>query len=387
MDAKFFKPLPFLSPDMLWLGCFYFTISCGHLIWRATIYNFGLEEYNIQTEEISHLFSIAAIPGLLTIGLGFLIQKITLFAILVISYLMIGAGLIVIGESTNWETVWGGVLLLNFGFAVIYPVASCFCLNRSRTEQAPVTLGNLKSLRPAAALATVPLIAFLLPLSSVRTFLFITGSITIVVGLAITPFTMHFVVAHKRQRRFQFRSDLLPFYALNFLNGSRSALFKTFVIFFLVHNYGLQIGTTAGIVVCGYIFNCLGYLLIGPLVLSFGHRKVLQYVYFLVAILFLGFILIDARDVLISLYLVDSFLFCTSVVTDAHLKLNCEEQDYAGQLSAGISVFYFAGFLMPVLGAMLWQHFDYHGPFVLGAVLAVISILVSQRLKPGAEAP
>nr|MDJ0988397.1 hypothetical protein [Desulfobacterales bacterium] len=119
---------------MLWLGFFYFTISCGHLIWRATIYNFGLEEYNVKPEEISYLFSIAAIPGLLTIVLGFVVQKITLVFILISSYFLIGAGLIVMGESATWQTVWGGVLLLNFGFAVIYPMAGCFCLNRSRAD-------------------------------------------------------------------------------------------------------------------------------------------------------------------------------------------------------------------------------------------------------------
>ena len=380
MDAPRFKSISLPTRDILWLGFFYFTISCGHLIWRATVYNFGLEEYNVKPEDISYLFSIAAIPGLLTIGLGFLVQRITLVAILISSYFLIGAGLIVMGESANWHTVWGGVLLLNLGFAVIYPMAGCFCLNRSRTERAVVTLGSLRSLGPAAAFATIPLMAFLLPLFNVRTLLLMTGYVTIAVGMVITPYATRFVVMRRTQRQFQFRRHLLPFYALNFLNGSRSALFKTFVIFFLVHNYGLEIGTTASIVICGYVLNCIGYLLVGPCVQSFGHRKVLQYVYLLVAFLFLGFSTIEARNILITLYLADSFLFCTSVVTDAHLKLSCAGLDYVGQLSAGVSVFYFAGFIMPGVGAILWHYFDYHGPFVLGAVLAFISILVSQGL-------
>ncbi len=380
MDASRFKSIKLPAPDMLWLGLFYFTISCGHLIWRATIYNFGLEEYNVKPEEISYLFSIAAIPGLLTIVLGFVVQKITLVFILISSYFLIGAGLIVMGESATWQTVWGGALLLNFGFAVIYPMAGCFGLNRSRTDRAAVILGNLRSLGPAAAFATIPLMALLLPQFNVRSLLLMTGYITIAVGLVITPYATRFVVMRQLQRRFQFRRHLLPFYALNFLNGSRSALFKTFVIFFLVHNYGLEIGTTASIVICAYVFNCIGYLLIGPCVQSFGHRKVLQYVYLLVAFLFLGFSTIQARNILIFLYLADSFLFCTSVVTDAHLKLNCRDQDYVGQLSAGVSLFYFAGIIMPGVGAVLWHYFDYHGPFVLGAILAFISILVSQGL-------
>jgi hypothetical protein len=380
MDAPRFKSIARSAPDMLWLGFFYFTTSCGHLIWRATVYNFGLEEYNVKPEDISYLFSIAAIPGLLTIGLGFLVQRITLVAILISSYFLIGAGLIIMGESANWQMVWGGVLLLNFGIAVIYPIAGCFCLNRSRADRAAVTLGSLKSLGPAAAFATIPLMTFLLPLFDVRTLLLMAGYVTIAVGMAITPHATRFVVMRQMQRRFQFRRQLLPFYALNFLNGSRSALFKTFVIFFLVHNYGLEIGTTASIVLCGYVFNCAGFLLVGPCVQSFGHRKVLQYVYLSVAFLFLGFSIIEARNILIILYLADSFLFCTSVVTDAHLKLNCTGQDYVGQLSAGVSVFYFAGFIMPGVGAVLWHFFDYHGPFVLGAVLAFISILVSQSL-------
>ena len=232
MDVPRFKSIARPAPDMLWLGFFYFTISCGHLIWRATIYNFGLEEYDVKPEEISYLFSIAALPGLLTIALGFLVQRITLVAILISSYFSIGAGLIVMGQSANWQTVWGGVLLLNLGFAVIYPMAGCFCLNRSRADRAAVTLGNLKSLGPAAAFATIPLMTFLLPLFNIRTLLLMTGYVTIVVGMVITPYASRFVVMRRLQRRFKFRRQLLPFYTLNFLNGSRSALFKTFVIFF-----------------------------------------------------------------------------------------------------------------------------------------------------------
>ena len=365
---------------MHWLGFFYFTISCGHLIWRATIYNYGIEEFEVEPDDISYLFSIGAIPGLLTIALGFLVQRFTLLVVLVTSYLLIGAGLIVIGQSAKWETVGVGVLLLNLGLAVVYPMSSSFCLNRSPTDQAAITLGSLKSLGPAAALVTVPLMLLLTPVLSVRPFLLTVGGIIIGVGMLVTPFANHFGVMHNLQHRFRFRGWLIPFYVLNFLNGSRSALFKTFVIIFLVQGYGLEIGTTAGIVTCGYIINCIGYLFMGPFVQSFGHGKVLQCIYLLVALLFFGFSVIESKFVLIVLYLADSFLFCTTVATDAYLKSNCANKDYVSQLSAGVTLFYCAGFIMPVFGAILWRQYDYHGPFALGIVLAVISIFVSQRL-------
>ncbi len=386
MDTNILKPIPLPSHDMIWLGFLYFTTSCAHLIWRATIYNFGLDEYNVSTEEISLLFSMAAIPGILTMVVGFVAQRIAILGVLIGSYLMIGAGLIVIGESVSWGMVWGGVLLISFGVTIIFPLTNYFCLNRSHAGRAAVRLGKLKSLGPAAAFASIPLIAYILPLLSVRTFFSLAGGLMIVVGIMVPTFARHFVILRQLQGRFQFHHRLIPFYTLNFLNGSRSALFKTFVIFFLVENYNLEIGSTATIVICGYGFNCMGHLLIGPFVQSFGHRKVLQYVYFSVAMLFLGFSIIQAKAVLVLLYMADSFLFCTSVVTDAHLKLTCAKKDYVGQLSAGVSVFYLAGFVMPVIGTMLWRYFDYPGPFVLGAVLALISIMVSQWLKPDSEA-
>ena len=80
------------------------------------------------------------------------------------------------------------------------------------------------------------------------------------------------------------------------------------------------------------------------------------------------------------MFLLDSLLFSTAVVTDSYLKERSPAHTLVGDLSVGLTLFYLAGVVMPLLGGILWQHIGYEGTFILGSLLALLSIAVSRFL-------
>ena len=81
------------------------------------------------------------------------------------------------------------------------------------------------------------------------------------------------------------------------------------------------------------------------------------------------------------LFLLDSLLFSTSVITEGYLKNKSLPRDLIGDVATGLTLFYIAEVLTPLLGAMLWELLNFKATFLLGSILACISILVSRKLN------
>ena len=99
------------------------------------------------------------------------------------------------------------------------------------------------------------------------------------------------------------------------------------------------------------------------------------------ALLFVGFATIADPKVLAALFLLDSLLFSTSVVTDAHLRRQSQSEFVLSDLGTGITLFHAAGFVAPLLGGVAVALFGYQGAFYLGAGVALLGVGLSRHLR------
>ena len=172
---------------------------------------------------------------------------------------------------------------------------------------------------------------------------------------------------------------LWSYYLMNFLSGSRSILFKAFVITLFVREFHFDMSKTAALVLASSIAGFIGYRLLAALSTRLSPRLILGGAYVLVGFLFIGFALIKVPELLVVLFLLDSVLFGVSVVTDSTLKILVKPSELPGQLSTGLAIFHAAGIVLPLAAGLILTLTDCLTViFFFAAILAWIAAITSQ---------
>lgn len=357
-----------------------FVTYCGFYAWVYTFTNFAVEELGVGAAEIGITRSLASIPGILAFAIGALMFAITAARAFAASFVLLGAGLIVVGTSTNWMVAAAGAVAVSFGQVVLYTITNKIGIFHGEPGRTTLSLGRLKSYGPLASLAVAIAVFAAVDGLGLRSLLVGIGTLVTIFGIwaarSVTGTALGIAAPGLR-----FRRDLLVYYAMNFVAGFRSQIFRTYVFILLVTEYAFPVERVAAIHLAGTLCGLVGYRLIGHLALRLGGPRTLGIVYFLVALLFVGFATIGNAKILAVLFLVDSLLFSTAAITDAHLR-NRPPSEYAlSDLGTGITLFHAAGFVAPLLGGVAIGLFGYQGAFYLGAGVALLGVVLSQRLR------
>lgn len=369
------------APAMAILGVSYLVINIGVSIWSSTLSNYVVEQLKMGPDTIGLLRSLANVPGLLAICFGYVYQKIRMFYLFLFAFMVLGMGLIVQGWSSSHLGVFLSAGMVSGGAILFYPLINSLCLQSNSAESAGRALGRLKGFGPLAAIFVAMLIIFLLPSLTYSVFFILIGGIVIVSGCFATLAVSKQFRKTKSFGRLKLAPHLWNYYLLNFLNGCKSALFKSFVIVLMVQDYHLEINATAKIALVGYLLSFCSYRIIGFFVSRFGHINVLRANYFCVAIIFFGYCISDSKGMLVILFLLDSLLVGTSVATDFFLKTQVKAKELVGHISTGITSFYLAGIIIPMAGGLLWKYIGYKIVFISGSMLMILAFIISSTLK------
>lgn len=370
-----------LDAPVFFLYFSYFIVFLGHNIWRVTLPGFAVESFNVTSVQIGFIFSIAALPGLFSVVISFIGQKKTLLFLLALAFSLIGLGLLATGAATNWYFLLLGALLLNSGIAIYYPAANTEYLRKLHREKSLSGLSVLKSFGPLGAIVAAGLLFYVFtePYNYVL-LLSCSGILVFIVGL-ISIQGMEQSLAAFQLNVVHFKKKLWPFYALNFLNGCRSGIFRTFVPFSLISQYGFGVKNTVFMMLIGSLMTFVGYHIVAFLGHYIKPSRLLRLLYLVIGLNFLGFWLIKSPQLLALLYLIDSLLFCTSAITDSHLKyVSKKGKDILGDLAGGVSLYSLGGVIMPAIGGFIYQYFDVK-IFLVGSFFAISSFIISKFLR------
>ena len=129
--------------------------------------------------------------------------------------------------------------------------------------------------------------------------------------------------------------------------------------------------------------NVINYFLnplIGRAINYFGERKVLSTEYISLIGIFIVYAYTDSKLVVIGMYILDHLFFNFSVGIKTHFQKIADPRDIAGSMAMGVTINHIAAVIIPIIGGIIWM-IDYKIPFLVGAGMSVISLILAQFIR------
>ena len=362
-----------------------FVLMFGFQVWRAVFNNLVVDDLGLQAGAVGAIQSIRELPGLM----GFLfVLMVGLFGselrVMGANILILGVGLVFTGLAQGLVAVVLGTLVTSIGFHYFYSGSQAVLLQATSQAETPRALGSLSSIGAGASiLATVGVAAAALVMGN-RQIMVVGGVVVIIAGLALLPRmnVKERFVQEETPARESVRRRYWLYYILTFLMGTRRHIFTTFAIFMLVSVHGLETWQTAMLFLVNSIVSFVALPQLGRLVGVFGERRMLTINFVLLIFIFVGYATIESTLILVAFFVVDNLLFGFSLALNSYFqKVAIVPQDITPNMSLGQSINHVAAVIIPIFGGWLWVTFDPAVPFLSGAVIAMISLVLLQWMR------
>jgi MFS family permease len=167
------------------------------------------------------------------------------------------------------------------------------------------------------------------------------------------------------------------YYVLTFISGARRQIFVAFSVFLMVEKFGLSAYLIALLFVLNNTVNFFLNPIIGKAINKFGERSLLSVEYFCLIFIFLAYAYSDSWWVIAAIYILDYIFFNFEVAVRTFFQKIGDPADIAPTTAVGFTINHIAAVVIPLTGGILWM-IDYKIPFIAGAVLAVISLILAQ---------
>lgn len=357
----------------------------GFQVWRAVFNNLAVEDLGLEAGAMGAIQAIREIPGLL--GIVFVLMVALLgseMRVMGVNVILLGVGAIWSGLARDYVGLVLGTLVTSVGFHYFSNGSQAVLLQVTEKAETPRALGRFNSVSAlASVLATAGVLAAALVLDN-RQIMVVGGGIVVIAGLALLP-RMNVARRYEHQdtpTRESVRRDYWLYYALTFLMGTRRHIFTTFAIFMLVRVHGLQTWQTA---ILFFVNSAVSFVVLpqlGRLVSVFGERNVLTFNFMCLIGIFVGYATIDAPMILIVLFVLDNIFFGFNLAINSYFqKIAVIPQDITPNMALGASINHVAAVTIPIVGGWMWETFDPALPFLSGAVVAALSMLLTHWMR------
>jgi predicted MFS family arabinose efflux permease len=127
--------------------------------------------------------------------------------------------------------------------------------------------------------------------------------------------------------------------------------------------------------------------LAGTLVARLGERIVLTATFGLLAFVFLGYAYVTFLPVLFALFVLDNVLFGTSLALTTYFqKIAVTHEEITSNISAQQTINHIAAVIIPIVGGTAWEMFGSQAPFLMGVVIVVASLVLTQFIRTQPQA-
>ena len=348
---------------------------------QLTIYNnFIVERLHIEPHELGSVEALREVPGFLNALFIALMIHIAAPVVGGVALIVMGVGIMAYAKLSSIMTLAIFSLIWSLGFHCWTTLEQTMALTFSPAGEKGKWLGQLRSVHSIAWLLAIGLCMGLFPLLDYEGMFVLAGAATVVGGIAI------FCADRQRpavgQKGLVFRRRYGIFYALQFLQGCRKQMFITFAFFALVHVYKMPVGTAMILAMINQVFIFLTGPLMGRLVDRYGERRMLSFSYIGLILVFLGYAIIQHRPTLYFLFCIDNMIFFGGIALTTYVNKIAPEHDLKQTLAMGVTMNHISSVAAPLVGGMAWYFFGYKVIFFSGAVLALISLVVTQWVDP-----
>ncbi len=354
--------------------------SMAFLGWQTLLNNFAVDNAHLTGSGIGIVQSFRELPGFLVFLVVFLLLLVSEKRLASISVIIMGVGIALTGLFPSLLGIVITTLLMSTGFHLFETTSKSLTLQYFTKTESPMVFAKTRSYTALGNIAMGGIVYFSSQYISIELNYLLIGLVAIVGGvwcLTIKTEKRDLPVQHKK---IIIRKEYWMYYVLNFLSGARRQIFVVFAIFLLVDKYHYSIKGIALLFVLNNVLNFFINPLIGRAINKYGERKTLTFEYVGLFFVFSGYALIDDQWIVAALYIIDHLFFSFNIGINTYLQKIARPEDIAPSSAVGFAINHIMAVIVPVLGGLLWL-VDYRIPFVAGAVLSLVSLVVVQKIR------
>ena len=177
------------------------------------------------------------------------------------------------------------------------------------------------------------------------------------------------------------------YYLLCFLEGWRKQIAIAFAGFLLVKQFGARLADMLMLQLVVQVISYLASRPAGKLIDRVGERTVLTIYYACLTVFFIGYATLHNRWALYGLFILDNAIFVLGMAVTTYVGHLAPKEEHTPTLSMGVAMNHVAAVSMPLLGGIIWNAWGYQYTFGIGAVAALLSVILVRFVPDRAPAP
>lgn len=304
---------------------------------------------------------------------------------------MIGMGFF--STELNVMVVW--LLMYSMGQHLFMPISNSIAMNLSDHANMGRILGRINAANTLVFL--IANLTFALIFRNIRVTyqtVYLIGAIAFL-GAAILLMLMTPHAPKNKPKGFKLilKKEYTLFYWLNILFGARKQVFITFAPWVLIKVFDQGVSTFA---LLGFFIAGLGIFFkpfVGHLIDKVGERFVLAGEATILIFVCLGYAFSKsffegigrgelALYFIFACFILDQMLMAAGMARATYLKkIAVTPEDVSPTLAMGTTLDHILSMIVPFVGGFIWLKLGYEYVFIGGAVIAVVNLLVTSRIK------
>lgn len=391
VDAKEFS---FVRQPVFLLILMAFAMPMAFSVWTALLNNFVVEMAGFTGVEIGWLHSIREIPGLLSVGVIFVLIFVREQILALLSLILLG----VASGLTAFFPQFGGIIILTFlssiGFHYFEAANQSLQLQWIDKKVAPQTLGWISAVGSFSSLIAYGVLvitwkAFNLSFG----FVYVTsGAITVFIAVLCLLLYPRFETPRAQINKMIIRRKYWLYYALQVMSGARRQIFLVFAAFMMVEKFGFQVHEVTILFLLNFVVSMLFAPIVGKAISLFGERWILIVEYVGLTLIFLAYAGIYYFDwsvtVGIILFIANHLFFSMSFAIKTYFQKIADPYDIGPSVAVAFTINHIPAVFLPAVLGYMWI-VEPSGIFVMAAMMAISSLIlaffVPRYPEPGVE--
>ncbi|MCS3900636.1 hypothetical protein J3E06_000308 [Methanococcus voltae] len=354
--------------------------TVGLQIWNTLFNNFGVDIVGINGLQVGMIQSIREIPGFLTFLVVYVLLIIKEHRLAALSVVLSGLGVALTGYFPSVEGLMFTTFLMSLGFHFFETTNQSLTLQHFTKKQAPLMFGRIKSLSALGNIIIGIIIWFTASYWSLKYNYLVLGSIISLGGIYLLLNCPKVPETTVQKKKMVIKRKYWLYYVLNFLSGARRQIFMVFVLFLLVEKYQFSVLQITTLFIINNIISFIIYPKIAKYINIYGERKMLSVEYSMLIFVFLIYAFVENPLIAALMYITDNIFYNFAIGINTYFQKTAEPSDIAPSVATGFTINHILAVGMPLIGGALWL-INWKIPFVIGAVLSVVSLIFVQKIK------